>query len=117
MRPVTCLMPVPTVYVALQAVSAGPPTMSSSCKKGSKHAMITPCKSIPQKWSLHKCCNNTMCPGVAFGVDRSTKAAKFELGRLDTHETDAWLASSIFWGYIPILGLTEPTLLQKQHIL
>ena len=50
----------------------------------------------------------------------STEAPKFELGLLDTHGTDACLASSIFWGYLPpFLGLTGSgtNLLQKQHLL
>ena len=51
----------------------------------------------------------------------SAEAPKFELGLLDTHGTDARLASpilSIFWGYLPpFLGLTGTNLLQKQHLL
>ena len=39
---------------------------------------------------------STGSAGVAFRVDRSTEATKFELGRLDIHGMHARVASSIF---------------------
>ena len=55
--------------------------------------------------------------GVAFRVDRSTEATKFELGRLDIHGMHAWVAGAYSADRPTYRCLIGANLLQKQHIL